>query len=279
MAPATLHEWRMASLPLRKAWNLITSEQRRVYWKSVDRRRQGWVPVVRSQVKKLFIKEGVAVEAAVAGGAASGDAVVNRFQKDWAKLYRSIYLNIGTDFARSVHNEVAKATLESVWESGVMEYLDPDGGNNIAKIVGIGKVSKEKIRAIIQDGVEEGKHPFAISQDIKELYAGFSTYRADRIARTEVIAASNLGGRLGAKSTGLVLEKEWIATQDERTRDGADGGFDHLSMDGQFSPIDDPWEVGGENLMFPGDSSLGASPGNTINCRCVEGYRRSEEDE
>jgi len=33
-------------------------------------------------------------------------------------------------------------------------------------------------------------------------------------------------------------------------------------------PLDKPFIVSGEPLMFPGDGSKGASPGNLINCRC-----------
>lgn len=56
--------------------------------------------------------------------------------------------------------------------------------------------------------------------------------------------------------------KEWRAVLDSRTR------FAHLEADGQIKKIDEPFEVGNELLMYPSDSSLGASAGNTINCRC-----------
>jgi hypothetical protein len=37
----------------------------------------------------------------------------------------------------------------------------------------------------------------------------------------------------------------------------------------QTVAIDKPFRVGGERLMFPTDSSLGAGPEMTINCHCV----------
>lgn len=87
-----------------------------------------------------------------------------------------------------------------------------------------------------------------------------------RIARTETTRIENSarqsigdeGVRLGFK-----MWKRWVATGDARTRD------EHLSADGQEVPNDEPFEIGGEQLMFPGDESLGASPENTINCRCT----------
>lgn len=89
------------------------------------------------------------------------------------------------------------------------------------------------------------------------------------IARTETTYAQNSArqsvGEYGEKH-GFKMLKEWRATDDSRTRDA------HLEADGQRVPVDEPFIVDGEELMFPGDYSLGASPGNTINCRCTVVY-------
>lgn len=52
----------------------------------------------------------------------------------------------------------------------------------------------------------------------------------------------------------------WNAVMDERTRD------DHADADQQVVNLGDPFEVGGEELMYPGDPA--GSDGNVINCRC-----------
>ena len=62
--------------------------------------------------------------------------------------------------------------------------------------------------------------------------------------------------------------KEWSAILDARVRNP------HAVADGQIKNINDPFVVDGERLMFPGDSSLGASAGNYINCRCSALYSR-----
>jgi len=56
--------------------------------------------------------------------------------------------------------------------------------------------------------------------------------------------------------------KTWMAILDDHTRE------DHADADGQEVAEDEPFEVGGEELMEPMDDSLGASPENIINCRC-----------
>ena len=90
-----------------------------------------------------------------------------------------------------------------------------------------------------------------------------------RIARTETTYAQNSArqsvGEHG-EELGFKMLKEWRATEDGRTRDA------HHLADGQRVPVDEPFVVDGEELMFPGDFSLGASPENTINCRCTVVY-------
>lgn len=56
------------------------------------------------------------------------------------------------------------------------------------------------------------------------------------------------------------LMQTWNSLLDGRERPA------HHDAHGQTKPVDEPFEVGGELLRFPGDSSLGASVGNTINC-------------
>jgi len=60
--------------------------------------------------------------------------------------------------------------------------------------------------------------------------------------------------------------KEWVTMRDERVRRSP---FFHTRADQQVRPINVPFSVGGEQLRFPGDTSLGASIGNVINCRCA----------
>lgn len=66
------------------------------------------------------------------------------------------------------------------------------------------------------------------------------------------------------------VTKTWVTVLDERTRQA------HVIADGQMVVTDKPFNVDGELLLFPGDSSLGASAGNIINCRCSVHYSAEE---
>lgn len=94
-----------------------------------------------------------------------------------------------------------------------------------------------------------------------------------RMARTLTTAAENKGRQDSceqAVSDGIILEKFWIRTHDARTRE------EHIEAGRRYSEsrsiaIDKPFYVGGQYLMHPGDTSMGASGSNIYNCRCTMG--------
>lgn len=55
--------------------------------------------------------------------------------------------------------------------------------------------------------------------------------------------------------------KRWVTKEDQKVRDT------HRAAHGQVVPLNAPFVVGGQMLMFPGDPH--ATAGETINCRCV----------
>ena len=96
---------------------------------------------------------------------------------------------------------------------------------------------------------------------------------AIRNARTAITGAENAGrveSYRYAESIGITLQKEWLATLDDRTRD------EHRDLDGQRVGVDEPFRVGGDEIMFPGDPD--AEGYLVFGCRCslvsaVEGVK------
>lgn len=78
--------------------------------------------------------------------------------------------------------------------------------------------------------------------------------------KTKQIEMAALAGSLDSDQT---LQKQWVAILDERTR------YAHAMADGQIVDVNEPFIVNNEKLMVPGDTSLGATIGNIINCRCT----------
>lgn len=83
---------------------------------------------------------------------------------------------------------------------------------------------------------------------------------ADEVGQTHGTGTLNAALEQAAKDTGRALEIAWVAILDSHTR------LAHADADGQRRPPGVAFDVGGEQLRFPGDP-LGDLD-NTINCRC-----------
>jgi uncharacterized protein with gpF-like domain len=132
----------------------------------------------------------------------------------------------------------------------------------------VGKTTRARLRKAIADGLKDGDTLKDLTARVQTVLKHYSKYQAKRVARTETTGSMNAGQQFERDELGIEY-KGWVATKDRRTRgvDKADK-FDHLRADGQIVANDRPFVVSGERLMFPGDSSRGASAGNVINCRC-----------
>lgn len=90
----------------------------------------------------------------------------------------------------------------------------------------------------------------------------FSESHAAAVTRTEVNAVCNLAAMDAAYRQGKRF-KTWKTFGDSKVRPS------HKAANGQRVPLDMPFTVGGYEMMFPNDSSLGAPAGEVVNCRCV----------
>lgn len=138
--------------------------------------------------------------------------------------------------------------------------------NPFTKLSIAGELDKQaimrKLESELTTAILKGESIPNIAKRLKNVSEG---YLGDtiRIARTETTrvensAKQNVGDE--GKRLGFKMWKRWVATSDARTRP------DHAAADGQEVPNDEPFDVGGELMMYPGDISMGASAWNTINC-------------
>lgn len=121
----------------------------------------------------------------------------------------------------------------------------------------------------VERGITEGRSLQNVRDEIQVILTASGTdrwpNRAMTVARTETIAAVNAGifrgAQLEAEERGdLAPFKQWIATDDKRTRPT------HDAADKQRTLLSEPFRVGGAPLMFPGDPRGPAA--EIINCRC-----------
>ena len=131
----------------------------------------------------------------------------------------------------------------------------------------------KKMNAEVLQGIVQGEPMDRIASRLSKV-TGMNETAAIRNARTMVTGAENKGRQdsyARATSDGNILHKEWLATNDGRTRHW------HAELDGQTVPQDKPFSNAVGLIMFPGDP--GAHPANVYNCRCsmaavVKGFKK-----
>lgn len=120
---------------------------------------------------------------------------------------------------------------------------------------------KEQITKQVTSGILQGESIGKIADRLQKNIPTMNRDSAIRTARTAVTGAQN-AGRMdsyeAAREMGIELDKEWMATLDERTR------HSHRLLDGEVVGQDEEFSNG---LRFPGDP-LGA-PSEVYNCRCT----------
>ena len=89
--------------------------------------------------------------------------------------------------------------------------------------------------------------------------------RVESIVMTETQIPAEGGKQLAARRDENI-NKQWITVRDGKVRQS------HVAAHGQRKLETDPFIVGGQQLRYPGDSMLGASTKNVINCRCAAIY-------
>lgn len=124
---------------------------------------------------------------------------------------------------------------------------------------------KRQISACVTSSILQGKSIKGMADDLQTRIPTMNRDSAIRTARTAVTNAQNAGRQdsyVAAEKMGIEMEREWVSSLDARTRP------EHAEADGQVVGVDEPFIVGGEKLMFPGDRS--GSGWNIYNCRCTQ---------
>lgn len=278
-----LHDYPQVTIKGAKSFNLTKEAEKVQQWKTIDRARSRWVNGITPVVQSAFRAEQTRVKRAITSMLTphstldSVDEEIRSDLKPWQDLLKNIYVPVGRGIASNVINDLDKSLKpyeekamtplqESMVDPLMLDYLDRVGAEKVRNIT---RSTMLKIQTELKKGIEEGEGIDQLSKRIDALYLEqIIPNRSILIARTEVIQASNAGSLAGAKATGLPgLKKVWLATRDSRTRES------HTLEDGTIVEIDGHFTLSsGSRLEFPGDTSLGASAADTIQCRCTQFY-------
>ena len=151
----------------------------------------------------------------------------------------------------------------AVTDTSLLPYKEIDPSKDIPW-------NMKKINAETLQGILQGESMDKIAKRLRNVQEMNKT-QAIRSARTIVTGAENKGRQdsyARAEADGIILQKEWLATNDGRTR------HSHAVLDGAIVDQDKKFDNG---LMYPGDPN--GRPEEVYNCRCtlvakVNGFKK-----
>lgn len=173
------------------------------------------------------------------------------------------------DEAKAAYGIVETKDAVGFFNAAVLRWLELIAGERITRIA---ETTRALIVNAILRGEEEGEGVEAIARRIREKTGGvIGRARSILIARTETHGASQAADDEMVRALGLDddLVREWVAAEDDRTREAH-----RAPTDGQVRAMDEPFDVDGVKMDRPGDPL--APPRLVIACRCVLAYRGTD---
>ena len=206
------------------------------------------------------------------------------YQEDFEQLLNDHYELVGEHFSTRIREdlpeEIEITDNEAEIIAAALGFYFLTRAADQARL--ITETNQKNIINAVEFGIEEGQRE-GLSTRERAVVSGAALSRSlkgreQTIANTETQNAAEtskqteaevLTGRTPGVSGGVPapspVKKTWVTAGDEKVRTAP---FDHVSADGQEVSLSEPYIVSGQSLRYPGDTELGASPGNVINCRC-----------
>lgn len=190
----------------------------------------------------------------------------------WAALLAAAYAAIGKAAGDALYSQWKRDGLlpdEAAYEAAA----DDDAIQAIASGVAadIANTTHDRLDSALTGAMVAGTTA-ALLAALNGSYDAWTGADGDGGSRSDVIGVTGANGAWGmgqndaasvaGDAYNITVTHTWNAILDNRTRD------DHAEADGQTVPLGEPFTVGGESLMYPGDAA--GSAAQTANCRCLE---------
>lgn len=234
------------------------------YIKRVDKFRDGAELKIEKQIDKYFAKQKKEIVAQINKmGKPSLDYDFDQVAEaqKLQKILTPVYFALAEDFQNLIMQELGNSE-----QSISTEYQAMLEAQIEELAFWINTTTGKDLLAVFIEAIENNWNSKALADSIVDVFdkygEGIETTRAKTIARTESTKTTSWISNNIYLNDPTVTRKEWTSARDADTRE------EHLRADGQIVDKNEPFEVGGELLMYPGDPN--GSAWNIINCRCVE---------
>lgn len=237
-------------------------------WNQFAKRQQKIEKEFTPKLEKAIKAE---VNKTIAHYKATGNTSVQYDNTAILQVLKDLYFKSAISEAKLSYNTLKRVKLvglgvNEAWNKAVETYLLQH--NVFNTVEQINETTKKRVIQLISEGIQRGD---SVDVIVKTIAADdIPLKRARLIVRTESVGAMNMGGMMGAISTGIDYQKKWVTAGDHRVR-GAKKPvpFPHTTLNGDIADMTQPFN-NGQNIQFPGDKNT--SPANFCNCRCCMTY-------
>lgn len=263
----------------------------KLVWQSHVKSRRKTVKLMQAKVSKVLLEFRGKTLAKLAEIHLEKSGPETRNPKPETKSLIDLIFN-PHDFGNSLHVELTNpilATLQLAGDELNQELglddpwkMPPDAAKEFLSsrkqpILGVGGTVRDQLNTSLQEGLDAGETHAQLSDRVKGVYNNLTNYEAKRVALTETNMAYNNARHLAMTDAGIEY-KAWLSSHGPNVRP-AHAEAEENYIDDPI-PLDEPFEVDGDQLLFPGDDSLGAGLDNIINCQCIQlAAQKTSEDE
>lgn len=245
----------------------MNEEQKRAYWAEHEKSMTSDERMFMVLVRRLLKDQEQRIQDAVVSeltGVAGNKTIAKHITKildevNWDienTVFAKVSLPVFSDIVTRRGARAARLTGTTFTHTDrVTRYIDR---KTVKFADRVNTTTRKSLREALSEGVRAGESVPQLSKRVQELFKSRRGWETERIARTEVLSASNHASMESYRQSGVVEKKEWLATPDERTRPN------HWAINGEVVGLNERFSNG---LRYPGD--MMGSPEDIINCRCT----------
>lgn len=226
------------------------------HWRSIDNTKKSLETKYQKKCAETFRTERYHVLSAFAEG--SKTKALNALARGSQAWHKTL-----SDMMTETIHTVSKMPLKPGGKAGrsiraksarTSAYVDKYVAGKVQSIT---DTTRERLKNVIDSGLDEEKTIQEIRSDIEDMYDGFESSRASMIASTEVGGASGYAQLESGNDAGMT-KKVWVSSRDDHVRDSH-------QIDGEDVDMDEPFSCG---VQFPCDPDADDAS-EVINCRCA----------
>ncbi len=199
-------------------------------------------------------------------GSEEAEAAAEKFvdQIYTASAWQETFTAAMLPFMTAAFKEAGQAAFTEIGIEGAFNVTNPSASKflkdrTFESVKGNNEETREKLKRVLVKSFDAGESIPQISKRIAGVFDINRGSRTDKIARTEIVGASNNGAHQAYIDSEIVITEIWIDSRDSLVRTSP---HNH-KIDGEEVALGKRFSNG---LLHPHDPSGAA--GNVINCRC-----------